>query len=696
VSVLPPRVIVAGVVTVLALEVGIIAPQFASLVVVAAGIWMALPGIALGRAVFSKDHSGIAALLVGPALALGFSVLGAFLWWAIGVQNWVALLLGPALTWSIALLMRRFGGPTLAMPSFDRRDVVAVAFALLIVPAVTWAPYDHVREPVPDGEAYRAYFTADFIWAMTVTAEIAKGDVPPHNPFLRDEPLHYYWLAHFLSGAVYRNVAPLGIRLETVVLLNGLLFGVAFVAFMYALARFVGAGPAASSIAVAVGFVANSYEGADMIRAIVQHGQPWGELANTNIDAVTRWFYQGMAVDGLQRLLLYQPHHLTGYALALAAVWLVGFGEDVSEVSVALGAGVLLAMALLFSTFGALIVGFAVGLVYAVRLLQQRRSVASAAQCAVLGGMPVAVGVALTSALGYTDDRYGMLLHVGLNPVALRSAGRVWFLSFGPLLLGAAASLGRLGWLLRQGAAPLALVSAATAFYFFTNVPDTGDVWVGWRSGHLLLVAFAVMCAALWTALWRTQLRAATVVVTAVGVALALPTVAIDVYNAQDVTNRSQGATFPWTMVITPEERAALEWVRTSTPPGAVVQVEPYSRGAGHWSYIGAFAERRTIAGLPGSMIPMHPYKHASDDLWEGVFHVGTAQESHAMARFLGVDYLFIGAVERHQFRDVVDRLAAAPDLFPVAFKNKAVTIFAVAPIGPGPPPRHMMTPVKR
>jgi len=72
-----------------------------------------------------------------------------------------------------------------------------------------------------------------------------------------------------------------------------------------------------------------------------------------NIDAVTRWFYQGMPVDGLQRLLLYQPHHLTGYVMGLAALWLVGFAEDVTETAVALWAGILLGAAFLFSTFSA-------------------------------------------------------------------------------------------------------------------------------------------------------------------------------------------------------------------------------------------------------------------------------------------------------------------------------------------------------
>ena len=330
-------------------------------------------------------------------------------------------------------------------------------------------------------------------------------------------------------------------RHEQVVLVNGVFFGLAAVAFLYGLVRMSGAGPGLSALGVALGFVANSYEGADMIRAIIQQGQSFAELKNVNIDAVTRWFYKGMPADGLQRMLLYQPHHLTGYVQALAALWLVGFAEDVTETSVALWAGVLLAFALLFSTFTALIVGLAVGLLFALRLTQQRRWRA-AIGCAVLGGVPIVVGVALTKALGYTDDRYGFLLVFGLNPVAVNHLGKVLFLSFGPLLFGGIATIVRWRWALKDGAAATTLVIAAFAFYFFTNVPDSGDVWVGWRSGHLLLIAFGVMSACALNDVWRIDWSRTVVAIgVSVAILLGIPTVVIDVYNAQDVTNRADG-----------------------------------------------------------------------------------------------------------------------------------------------------------
>jgi hypothetical protein len=674
-----PRALYVLPAVLITLEIVVIAPRIEALAQLLAATWMALPGVAVARYTLGpREPSGIAAWLLGPAIGFGISVFGLLLLWAAGVQNWLAIFFAPGATWFVALVARKFGGPALRIPAFDRRDVAAATLVLVIVPMITWAPYDHVREPVPDGEAYRAYFTADFIWAMTVTSQIAKGDVPPANPFLTDAPLRYYWMSHLLSGAVYRNLRGAGVTAEQVILVNGLAFSVAFIAFFYALARIAGASPSFAGLLVTTAFVANSYEAFNRLWILYDQQAPFDVVKTLNIDAVTRWFYNGMPVDGLQRMLLYQPHHLTGYVMALSALWLTGSADDITETSVALWAGLLLGLAFLESTFTAIIVGAAVALVFAIRLVRQR-AYAAIWQSAILGGAPVVVAVGISTALGYTDPSQGLLFTVGPNPVAFRRWPLMLLLSFGPLLFAGIAGLLRPRWIGRDGAAPAALVLAALSFYFFTDVPGMEGVWVGWRSGHLLLIAFAVTGAAAMTAAWRV--RAARVpLVIVIGLALipALPTVAIDVFNAQDITNRGPGAGFPWTLVITPPEREALEWIRRSTAEDAVVQVEPHVRGPGTWAYIPAFAERRAAAGLPLAMIPLKPYQAATDNVRHGIFQAATATDAHAMAKFMGIDYLFVGEIERQTYRSAVERIAARPDLFAQVFRNDAAVIYAV------------------
>ena len=111
----------------------------------------------------------------------------------------VAPLLATAAAWPCRTL-----APNLTLPAFTRRDVAAVALTLLVVPAVVARPYARVGIDLPEGRAYRAYFTADFVWELAVVAEVAKGDVPPRNPYYIGDALHYYWLMHLVPAVEHR------------------------------------------------------------------------------------------------------------------------------------------------------------------------------------------------------------------------------------------------------------------------------------------------------------------------------------------------------------------------------------------------------------------------------------------------------------------------------------------------------------
>ena len=663
----------------LAFECSRLMPGMPLVLTVGAGLWLALPGVALvWRVLGSSPEAWRTSWFVGPAVGLGFSTFGLLLVWAAGLQNGLAIILAPLPTWPLAALAKRYGGIALQLPRLDRRDTIAVAAVILIVPLITFAPYSHVGMKMADGDAYRAYFTADFVWAMTVASELAKGDVPPHNPFLSTHTLQYYWMSHLQSGALFRNLQQLGVTSGQVVLINGLLFGTAFIPLLFWLVRASGAGAIASVLAVAVAFLANSYEGFERIALHLSEGYSLDLLRNVNIDAVTRWFYDGMPVDGLQRLLLYQPHHLTGYALSLAALWLVALAVDVTAVSVSLGAGILLGLSFLLSTFTAIIVGPAVAAVFVLRLVRQR-ALSEALSAAVLGLAPIALAVGISMALGYVDSRAGTLLLFHANPVAVRHLPLVLLLNFGPLLFAAIVGLLRWRWGSQEGVAAIALLLSALGFYFTADVPDMGGVWVGWRSGHLLLIAGAICGAAAIGAAWpRRRARAALALLTALVIIPAVPTVAIDVYNAQDVNDRDIGPGFPWTLVISSTEREAFDWIKANTAPDALVQVEPFVRGAGNWAYIPAFADRRMGAGLPISMIPLSPYREASDNVRWGIYRNVSGKEAHAAAVFYGIDYLVFGAIERETYPEGLANIVNRPDLFEVAFQNEAMTIYRV------------------
>lgn len=653
-----------------------------ALVIAAVLAWFIRPGLVVAGKV-ARGESPHARWLVAPVWGIALSVIGLLTLWELGGRGLWILVVAPWPLWVLARLPLHRLGVDLRWPQLDRRDLIAVCLLFMLVPVIAGAPFAHVAEPVAEGgKAYRAYFTADFVWAMSVVAEVSKGDIPPKNPFQFGGTLHYYWLAHFLSSVEYRILGPWGLTIEEIALANSVAYGVAFIAFFYGFVRAFGASAAAAGTACALAFLANSFEVLDRAIAWRDDGAIVPLLAQINVDAVTRWFYQSMPVDGLHRMLLYQPHHLGGYAIGLSALLVVARTPDVARPLVALTAGTFLGLSLLLTSFEAIIIGVAVAVVYAARLVSPPRWKAMPA-CAVAGAIPVLLAFEVAKALAYVDPAASRLVVFGPNRVALAHWAYVLLLSFGPLLiLGLLGGVAAVAARQRQAAPIAALAGVALGFYFLTDVPDMQHVWVGWRAGHLFFVALTVFSALLFTTLGQAQaaVRAGIWALAAMLVMAALPTVAMDVYNAQDITNRGPGPGFPWTLVLSRGEVEALDWLKTHTPTDVIVQPNVAERANASWGYITAFGERRMAAGLPIAMIPMRPYQDASALVGAEVFGQADLTARAQTARRLHIDYIYVGPVERERHPDLQASFDRRSDLFPRVFRNDAVTIYWVVP----------------
>lgn len=653
-----------------------------AIVIVGVLAWFIYPALGIARQLTHSEGTH-AHWLVAPVWGIGLSVMGLLALWQLGGHGVWILVLAPWPLWALGRLPLQRLGVDLRWPQLDRRDLMWLCLLFLIVPAVAGAPFARVAEPVADGgKAYRAYFTADFVWAMTVVAEVSKGDIPPKNPFQFGGTLHYYWLAHFLSSVEYRALGPWGLTIEEIALANSLVYGLAFIAFLYGFVRVFGATAGAAATACALAFLANSFEVLDRALAWRDDGAIVPLLAQINVDAVTRWFYQAMPVDGLHRMLLYQPHHLGGYAIGLSALLVVARTPDVARPLVALTAGTFLGLSLLLTSFEAIIIGVAVAVIYAVRLLWPPRWKAIPL-CALCGAIPVLLAFEAAEALAYVDPAATQLVFFGPNPVALVHWAYALLLSFGPLLILGALGMAAAVVARQQQVLPIfALAGVALGFYFLTDVPDMQHVWVGWRAGHLLFVALTVFSAILFTTLQRSHvaIRASVWVLTAALLLAASPTVAMDVYNAQDITNNAAGPGFPWTLVLSRGEVEALDWLKTHTPPDVIVQPNVAERSNASWGYMTAFGERRMAAGLPIAMIPMQPYKDASAMVGDEVFGQADPAARAKAARRLHIDYIYVGPDERERHPDLLASFDSRSDLFPKAFRNDAVTIYWVVP----------------
>ena len=69
--------------------------------------------------------------------------------------------------------------------------MIARRSLLLASPLLLWRPFTNIGALDAEGNRrYRAYFTADFLWHVALTAELARADMPPRNPYLVRRFLH--------------------------------------------------------------------------------------------------------------------------------------------------------------------------------------------------------------------------------------------------------------------------------------------------------------------------------------------------------------------------------------------------------------------------------------------------------------------------------------------------------------------------
>ena len=655
------------------------------------------PGLFIVARTHARGTGWLPVVAFGPLVGLGVSSLALLGLWVAGGRGGWLIVAAPALAsfvaWPAARLRDRWRTVT---PHAD--DARMLLLALLLVPMLVWRPFAHVGAERPDGQVYRKYFTADYVWVRAVVAEVAKGDVLPANPYYIHDSLHYYWLPHLLSAVEYRTWPA--VSLDTLLLTRSVLVDAMFVAALYGAARLAVPQPWAALAGVACGFLATSFEALAAWWVLWRDQAPLSLVRYLNIDAISRWDFDGMPIDGLQRILWYQPHHATGYILGMLGVLAVARRRRARDPAVFAVAGTLLAMSTIISSFAGLMYT-TISAVYELVQTIYRRQWASAAFNAAYAALPLAIGAAVVTALHYVDqppDATVNIIRFGLNPLSTVRFWTVTAMSFGPaLILGAAGAW--FGWRERRADLwPFVIVLPVSAwFYFYVDIRDHQDVYVGWRVGHLVFMALIPLIGLAFAGVrnLRGAARWCSGAVLALTIALALPTVSIDAFNTQDIEPNGLGREWQRVEVITPAEREGLQWLKTHTDIRAVVQVDTIARNGVMWAYIPAFAERRMGVGLPISMVPLRKYEEGSKRIvW--MYDLEDARSAHALADRVGLDYLVVGDPERRAHPGVEARWASEPELLPLVFHNQAMSIYAVRHRASPPPGTASGSPLAR
>lgn len=630
----------------------------------------ALPGLPIGFALFGRRH---AAGWIGGAV-IGYTLSGLALW--LPVQMHLPGVGSSLISWAIVTALS-FGsflrvGPLVPVPVWTRRDTLALMLVLLAVPGLVWLPFTKIGALDEEGNRrYRAYFTADFLWHVALTAELARMDSPPRNPYLVSRPLNYYWtyfvVPAFISGS---GLLP---YTHSYLTINALFAGLVFVSmiFIFAWLTIPRAGPAAVATLLALG--AASAEGVHAMWTLWQGSRPFEELRHLNIDAITYWFLRGLTVDGLPRSLWYTPQHAAACALSLIALSVPAYAP-LRRPLTGLVAGIALGCALISSPA----IGGAFSLIYGLTAIWCALRARSSWFGALLSTAPAAMPV--IAALGWcivsgTFEGAGGAVDFGLSRAATVAPFLIPALALGPLLIIAIPALALARRVNLQGAVSAAVVGFSL-FYFVTLT--TEPIWIGWRAGQILLVTLPALAAT--TIAHSLKHRASALLVrfaVVVSMLVGLPTALIDLHNAQDVDNAAMGPGFRWTVVVPPDTQAVVEWIKRNTPSDAVVQMSVAPRGRETWTLIPTFAERRMAAGQPISLLRMREYDRQSQ-LADSMFKTHDAEEASRIARSLDLDFVYVDRVEREAFGEEAAAKFRDPRFFNEAFANGSAAVYEV------------------
>jgi hypothetical protein len=639
------------------------------------GCWIAVcaPGVPLGIRILGR---GAAGLVAGTALGYATTALA---WWAV-IASHVPSPMAFGAAWAagaalLAIAAAAWRAPAHFERTWTRRDTAAFCLVLALVPLLMAGPFHNLGYRDSEGRRYyRAYFTADFVWHMALTAELSRFEMPPRNPYMAERPLVYYW-AYFIVPATLHAIGPRALGdVEAVLEANAIGTALVLVGAFYCFAATATRRRSPAVLGVALVILASSAEGLALMLDLLARGRSFAELRGVNIDAVTAWWYNGLRVDGVHRTMFYTPQHGLSCAFGLLAVTVAAAAGARGSIATAAAAGLLLGGATLFNPF----LGMAFCVIYALAVIADlitRRAGLKAVLPHVAAAVPPVAAVAWGVLNGMSEGA-GQALTVGWTGHARHAPAATILLSMGPVLMPALA-----GFLpdRRIPAQPARTAAAglATGLFLFEMVMLTDRFWVGFRAGQILLAMTTVPLArVLDRIIDRGRTRAAALLVGSV-LAAGFPTTAIDVLNAADIGNRRMGPGFPWTVTLSPAEQEALAWVRRATPRSAVVQAEPIVRGRTQWSLIPSFAERRMAAGLPISLLPTPEYGLRSTRV-RAIFTVDRIDDAHAIARDLRIDYLWVDQTDRAAYPAGVARLASDPTLFTPVFRNAEVTVYGV------------------
>ena len=640
------------------------------LALVAATMCAALP---LGWRLFGRDHP--AGWIAGATISYSLVAIAFWVPIAAGLPRPLTFALAGLVVTGVAWWgVGSRPAAAIALPVWTSRDTAAWLLLLHLILAFLALPFGRVGERDPAGtKYYRAYFTADFLWHTALTQEIARFDSPPINPYLAPSPIHYYW-AYYVPPAVLAGPesAPL-LPMQSALKINALAIALCLSSLIFFAAQSACGSATAAVMATILSVVAASLEGTYALIDLLRRGQPLSEVRQLNIDAITAWPpFNGLRIDSLLRSMWYTPQHSTSMALGLVGVLAAVRLGGARPIGFAL-TGVALGLSVAMNPFLGAAFCMVYGIAVALTAASDRTWRPLLLQTLVV--VPVVLGLGWTM-LTRMAEGGGAAVMFGYGDLARNAPVAMFVLSLGGVALPA--GLGLLPWrsvAWRPAVPGVAGLIVGLFLLYFVRITELA--WVSFRAGNVLLVTLPILAARAFVAIDRSGRRQLAVALFAALVLLGAPTTVIDTFNAQDIENRQPGPGFLWTIPITLAQQQGFEYLRRTTPPTAIVQMDPIVRGRQNWTIIPSFAGRRMAAGLPISLLAQPEYERRSQ-LVHRLFTELPPADAHAEARRLGIGWLWLDQDDGAAAGRALEQFSTRPDLFTIVFRIGPVTIVEV------------------
>lgn len=644
------------------------------------GAVFTLPGWPLARYIAGRDAGRLTmCVLALPLGYLGGAAATVILRWAGIGSPWAVVLACLGIAGLLKVALGRHTDGLLSLARFTVADRIALAVLWLAALLITGPIFEQVGEVTPMGLAYRAYFNADLFVHMAVVAEVAKGSSPPMNPFFPTEALPYYW-TYFTLPAVFSQFRTM-LPVDPGIMLTDTAMALVFVSVGFLVVRNLGASALASAAAWLVILFASSFEGAFFIWDQIQQNRPLAEFRFWNIDAVTRWVWNLPGVDGFHRGMWWTPQHLMALTLGMLVLLSLVRSHRENAISTGLFQGLLLGAIMIISSFnGVMLVGW-YGLTQVVSLaLDRGRGFGPWLVARGIAAVLVVLFLGLATSSGMVQTIPDAFLF-GWNRFFLRGPWAFLLLSFGPALFFAPFGIGAAIRASRRLVVALGVLMLVSAVVFLQlDLRGHENTQVTFRTGQLWYICLAILLAFAIDTLRsaRTLASRLALALLIAAAALSVPTVAMDWYNAKDISNiENSPGNFPWTLHISPDDQLAAAYVHAAVPIDATVQTDALPRDRNTWAFVPAFARRRMATG--NGLFTLNPTRYLPNlNEIHAAYATADAGQAHAIFDRLGVDYVYVGDVERRVNGDQVHKFWQRQDLFQPVFWKGSVEIYRI------------------